>query len=241
MVTLPPVAPVSRVAWARTHRLILSHFPPIDLFDDIADPRDWELLAAAEARTNPRIYDRIGDLARVPPARRLSGPGASWVMAAFTHASPDRPSRFSDGSYGVYYAGDSLATALQEHAFHMGRFYARTNEAAGWIVQVRELVGAIDAMLHDLRGPGWQTLLHPDPVQYDTPQRYGARARDAGADGIVYPSLRNAGGQCIAAFWPDVVTAPMQGDHFRYHWNGNHIDYARRTSGERLTYALRPT
>ncbi len=41
--------PVSRVAWDRTHRVVSARFPPIHFFDDIADPRDWELLAAAEA------------------------------------------------------------------------------------------------------------------------------------------------------------------------------------------------
>jgi len=230
--------PVVRVSWPRTHRLILSHFPPIDLFDDIADPKDWELLAAAEARTNPRIYEALGDLAQVPVARRLSGPGASWVMAAFTHASPDRPSRFSDGSYGVYYAGDSIDTALQEHSFHMGRFYARTNEPAGWLSEVRELVGAVDAALTDLRAGGFAALLDPDPTRYAAPQAFAATLRAEGGDGIVYPSQRHEGGACIAAFWPDVVTAPVQGDHYRYHWDGQRIDYARRMSGDRLTYAL---
>ncbi|MEM8541730.1 MAG: RES domain-containing protein, partial [Pseudomonadota bacterium] len=75
--------PISRVVWEKTHRLILSHFPPIDLFDDLADPQDWEALALAESRTNPRIYEKIGDLSLVPSKRRVSGPGASWVMAAF--------------------------------------------------------------------------------------------------------------------------------------------------------------
>lgn len=231
-------APVSHVIWPRTHRLILSQFPPIDLFDDIADPKDWELLTAAEARTNPRIYESVGDLAQVPIARRLSGPGASWVMAAFTHASMDRPSRFSDGSYGVYYAGDSLATALQEHSFHMARFYARTAEPAGWLSQVRELVGAVDAVLTDVRGAGFAKVLNPDPAHYAAAQVFAARLRDEGSDGIVYPSQRHEGGDCIAAFWPDVVTAPVQGDHYRYHWDGQRIDYARRISGDRLTYAL---
>ena len=47
---------------------------------------------------------------------------------------------------------------------------------------------------------------------------------DAGADGIVYPSVRNAGGQCFAAFYPDVMSAPVQGRHLSYHWDGARID-----------------
>jgi predicted phosphohydrolase len=68
---------VSRVNWPQTHRLVMSHYPPIDLFDDVADPRDWDALAIAQARTNPRIYGEIGDLSLVSRARRLSGGGAS--------------------------------------------------------------------------------------------------------------------------------------------------------------------
>ena len=47
-----------------------------------ADLAEVEALASAEAKLNPRIRDSIGDLAKVPVARRVTGPGASWVMAA---------------------------------------------------------------------------------------------------------------------------------------------------------------
>lgn len=45
--------PTRRVRWTRSHRLIPSRFPPIDLFDDISPPEDWELLARAEAPDEP--------------------------------------------------------------------------------------------------------------------------------------------------------------------------------------------
>ena len=231
-------APRSRVAWRETYRLVLSHFPRIDLYDDVADPHDWEALAAAQARTNPRIMEEIGDLSLVPPARRLAGPGASWVMAAFTHISPDRPSRFSDGSYGVYYAGRSLETALHEHTFHMGRFYADAGMEAAWISDVRQLVGTIDCELVDIRGPGFEALLDPD--DYGPSQAFALTQRMEDADGIVYPSVRHEGGECIAAFWPDVVTPPVQGDHFRYYWDGERVSYVRKVSGDRAIYQLRP-
>ena len=28
--------------------MVMSHYPPIDLYDDVADPRDWEALARAQ-------------------------------------------------------------------------------------------------------------------------------------------------------------------------------------------------
>ena len=55
------------------------------MFEDIADPADWELIAAAEAKTNPRVRDEIGAIHLVPPERRVAGPGANWAMAPFCH------------------------------------------------------------------------------------------------------------------------------------------------------------
>ena len=229
-------APLSRVKWPATHRLILSKYPPIDLFDDVADPHDWEALARAEARTNPAIFDIIGDLAQVPPDRRLTGAGAGWVMAAFTHISPDRQTRFSDGSFGVYYAAENIETALHEHVFHMQEFYARTQEDAGWICEVRQLVGKIDAQLVDLRQGDFKSLMNPD--SYTDSQVFGAECRRENKPGIVYPSPRHPGGECIAVFFPDVVSPPVQGDHFRYHWNGTRIDYIKQLSGDKLVFEI---
>lgn len=232
-------APTKRVAWSETHRLVMSRFPPIDLFDDVADPRDWEALALAQSRTNPRLHEEIGDLTLVPIERRLSGSGASWVMAAFTHVSRERVSRFSDGTYGVYYAANSLETAFHEHTYHMTRFYSASAMAAGWLSQVRQLVGSIDADLIDVRCEGFETILDPDVASYAASQAFAREQKAAGANGIAYPSQRRAGGQCIAAFYPDVVSVARQADHFRYHWDGERIDFVQRISGTREMFQLK--
>ena len=80
----PREFPIARVAWPAAVRIIRSAFPPIDLFEDIADPADWPLLILAEMKTNPRLMETIGNLDLVPPSRRVSGAGASWLMAPFT-------------------------------------------------------------------------------------------------------------------------------------------------------------
>jgi RES domain-containing protein len=224
------------IQWAATHRLILSQYPPVSLFEDIADPADWDLLAQAEMVTNPRIYEEIGNIALVPAGRRVGGPGASYVMAPFTQVSPDRASRFADGSFGAYYAANSIETAIHEHAFHMARHFARTAEPDGWISQVRELVGAIDCQLIDIRAGDNAALLDPD--SYAASQAFAQQHRGAGEDGIAYPSVRNPGGECFAAFWPDVMTVPVQADHFAYHWNGVSIDYVKRLSGNEAVLML---
>jgi hypothetical protein len=216
--------PVRRVAWPRTVRIIRTIYPPIDLFEDIADPADWEALASAEAKFNPRIRDSIGDLSKVPVARRVTGPGASWVMAPFVHCSPLRPGRFSDGSFGLYYAGDRTKAAIAETIHHHARFMRATKEAPGWTSQFRELIGMIDADLDDASGRA--DLLAPD--DYCPSQLFGAARRATGSNGITWPSVRYPGGSCIAVFWPDVISIPTQGAHFSYHWNGTAVDYVKQ-------------
>ena len=221
--------PLRRVTWPRTIRIIRSIHPPIDLFEDIADPADWEALASAEAKFNPRIRDSIGDLSKVPVARRVTGPGASWVMAPFVHCSPLRPGRFSDGSFGLYYAGDRTEVAIAETIHHHARFMRATNEAPGWTSQFRMLVAGIDIDLHDLRG---NDACH-QPDDYAASQALARQLRADGSNGVVYRSVRCPGGECVGIFWPDLVGHPVQADHFDYHWNGSRVDKVRncRTNG----------
>ena len=217
------IPPLSRVRWTRTFRLIRSIYPPVDLFEDIADPADWELIAAAEAKSNPRARDAIGAIHLVPPERRVSGAGASWVMAPFCHVSPDRSSRFADGSYGVYYAGDRFEVALAETMFHFERFMAATDEEPA-TADYRELIGSIDAELHDLRNAIAYTFAL-DADDYAEAQTLARELhRNHASNGIVYPSVRYPGGEAIAAFWPDAVGIPVQGRHLCYRWDGNRVD-----------------
>jgi hypothetical protein len=214
--------PVSRIRWKAAYRLVPSRYPPIDIFERIADPADWALLFELEALTNPRLRDEAGDISLVPPERRVTGPGASIVMAPFTHASPERPTRFSAGSYGVYYAASRFETALREVAFHMGEFYGATGDPAHE-ESFRTYKGAIDSRLHDLRAGNWAQFLDADTATYARPQELGRRLREAGSNGVVYPSVRHARGQCAGAFWPDVVGIPVQTQHIMLKWNGERI------------------
>lgn len=210
-----------RVRWSKAYRIIPSRYPPIQLFERIGDPEDWEALAAIEGLTNDRIREEIGDISVVPPEERVSGPGASWVMAPFTHLG--RPSRFSDGSFGVYYCARPRATAVAETVHHMGRFYAATAEAP-LDVDTRVLVGRVDATFHDLRpDPAhWRAVLDPD--DYTASQALGARLRREHGNGIACPSVRHEGGECLGALRPRALHVPVQGPHLTYHWDGERID-----------------
>ena len=220
---MTPALPVIRTVWPWAFRLIRSIHPPIDLFEDIADPRDWEALASAESKTNPRLWDHLGHLDLVPPERRVSGPGASYLMAPFVHVSRDRPGRFTDGSYGVYSAGNAEEVAIREVAHHHGRAMSASNEGPGWTSQFRMLVNRFDLDLHDAR---MRDAVH-DPVDYSIPQTLGRDLRRAGSNGILYRSVRCPGGECVGIFWPDVIPIPIQADHFDFHWDGHMVDRIR--------------
>jgi len=221
-----------RVTWAKTHRIIRSRFPPIDLFEDIADPADWDAILSAEAKTNPRVAESVGMLDLVPEDRRVAGAGASWAMAPFTHISTDRPSRFTEGFYGVYYAGDRIEVALFETMYHHGKFMAATSEEPGWVSDFRELVGTLDTELHDITN-SLAFAGHYDPEDYTAPQELARQLREAESNGILYRSVRYPDGLAVALFWPDVAGIPTQGQHFSYYWNGKTVAKVRNlTSGD---------
>jgi hypothetical protein len=210
--------PVKRIRWSRAYRIVPSRFPPVGVFDRIADPADLDALFAIEAMTNPRLRDEAGELELVPKERRISGPGSTPVMAAFTHLNPEG-SRFSDGSWGVFYAAHSMATAVEETVYHRQRFLAATAEPA-CDIEMRCYRTSIDCRLHDIRG-GWPAA--HDPRDYAAGVALARTLRAAGSNGIAYDSARHAGGECVAAFYPDVVAPCVQAQHLIYRWDGARI------------------
>lgn len=228
--------PLAAIDWPRAVRIVRSLHPPIDLFEDIADPADWPLLLSAEQKTDPRVMETIGALDLVPPDRRVGGPGASYLMAPFTHTSPDRPSRFSDGRFGVLYVGRTSEVALFETIHHHARFMAATAEPPGWTSQFREILLHVSATLHDLRGlPPDAPELAPD--DHTPGRRLGERLRREGSNGVVYPSVRLPGGECAGLFYPDCARQPTQGRHLDYHWDGKRVDLVR-DAGSGVVYRV---
>ena len=183
--------PILDVNWRGAVRIVRSLYPPIDLFEDVADPADWPLLIAAEQKTNPRLMENLGNLDLVPLNRRVGGAGASYIMAPFTHVSMDRTSRFSDGSFGVLYAGNSFEVALLETIHHHARFMSRTKEPAGWSSQFREIILNVSGQLHDARD--YEAAHTSD--NYAASQSLGAALKLSGSNGVTYRSVRCTGGE----------------------------------------------
>lgn len=213
--TLPPI---KRIRWIHAYRIVPSRFPPIGVFDRIADPADLDALFAIEALTNPRLREEAGALKLVSKEHRISGPGSTPVMAAFTHLNP-QGSRFSDGTWGVFYAAHSVATAVEETVYHREQFLAATAEPA-CDVEMRCYRTSVDSKLHDIRG-GWPAAHDPD--SYGASVVLARELRAAGSNGMVYDSARHRGGECLAAFYPDVVTPCVQAQHLIYRWDGTRV------------------
>jgi hypothetical protein len=141
-------------------------------------------------------------------------------MAPFTHVNP-RGSRFSNGKFGVYYAARDLLTAIRETAYHFEKFARDSNDPVRR-EDMRVLLGRIANTFDDLDSISHnQELLSPN--SYAASQPFGAERREAGSNGISYPSVRHPGGRCIAAFWPNVVGIPMQERHLQYYWDGKSV------------------
>lgn len=199
-------------------RIIPSVLPTINFFEDLVNADEMEALWEVESLTNERLRQEAGDIYLVNRIDRVSGAGASVVMAAYTHIS--KPSRFTDGSFGIYYASLSLETAIKETVYNREIFLKSTNEDPCEIT-MRTYEGTIIKPLHDLRDPRYKKYHHPD--EYTESQIFGKHARDLNSWGLIYNSVRHSGGECIAALRPPAISIPKPTSHLRYYWNGTKI------------------
>jgi RES domain len=213
--------PQRAVRLAPCYRIVPSRLPTIHLFEKLADPADWEALYALESLTNPRIRDEIGQISLVPKADRVSGPNASVVMAPFTHVSPPG-SRFADGTFGAYYAAESLETSIAETRYHRERFMRATRESP-MELEMRSYLADVTCELHDIRGRRAQWPEIYDTDSYVASQKLGRELCALGSNGIVFESVRRTGGECLAVFRPRLIQNVRQGSHLRYAWDGSKI------------------
>ncbi|MDJ0889949.1 MAG: RES family NAD+ phosphorylase [Gammaproteobacteria bacterium] len=226
--SLPPVPPAVR-SRGQQYRIVATRYPPVNFFERHVPPELMGSLWALEAQTNPRLLQETGELELVRPEDRVSGPGAGIVMASFTHIG--RPSRFSDGSYGVYYASRTLRTAIHETAHHRQLIAADAGLGTDEF-SMRVWVGTLRKPLHDVRGPDYSELHDPAPRPEEHPlaQAFGKMMRAQDSWGIVYRSVRHAGGLCIAALRPPAVSLPTHGAHLVYVWDGRRITHVYEKS-----------
>ena len=229
MATPYPALAVSEVRWQPCFRVISSRFPPIHLFERVAGAEDWEALYWLESLTNPRLRDDVGEIELVPREDRIFGPGASVIMAPFTHLNPEG-SRFADDTFGAFYAAASLDTSIAETRYHREIFLRATRERA-LELDMRTYLCDVAASFHDIRGKRDRMPDIYDPDSYVASQKLARSLKLAGSNGVVFDSVRHSGGQCLAVYRPRLVQNCRQGTHLRYVWDGERISQV---------YALRP-
>lgn len=211
--------PVRRVEWKPCRRIIPSRFPPVELFERVADLQDYDAVKELESLTNPRLRGTAG--AGRPLRGELAGRGASVIMAPFAHPNPDG-SRFSDGGWGAFYAAKDLDTAIAETRHHRERFMRATGQP-GMELEMRVYAVDLEGDLHDLRGRKASDPLVYHSDDYAQARQLARALRNNGSEGVVYDSVRHDGGECAAVFHPSPLSNARQSHHLCYVWSGERI------------------
>jgi hypothetical protein len=196
-----------------THRLIPSRYT--DKGETILarlteDPEDLNKLFELEGATNERLLGEAGLLPGITVRELVFGLSYSHIVnAAFTHTSP-LGNRFNGPERGAWYAGFSRKTSELEVAYHRSQELREVRWAEREVFTYVDFLADFRGEFHDLRGatPFADCL---DPSSYKASQRLASELLQAGSAGVVYPSVRHAGGVCIGCFRPALVNNVRKG------------------------------
>lgn len=184
-----------------------------DLYDDLSDdPREWELAQQVEHAVRPPLYRSHTPIIDRPFE------DAAWFTAIgwpFTHW---QVSRFSDGTFGVWYGAKSIETTVYESAYH---WYRGLLSDAGFeheevTVERRVYRVACQAALVDLRPA---IASHPELIHktdYTFTHTVGARLHREGHPGLITQSVRHPSGVTVAVFNRVVLSDPRHDCYLTY-------------------------
>jgi hypothetical protein len=162
----------------------------------------------------------VGLISNIAESDRVTGPGATYIMAPFAYAGR---ARFSDANAGAYYAANDLTTAIAEVRFHRARFAGRT-QTPPMDFDERVIEADIDGDFIDLRNePKSSFLYDPNSDNYEPTQSFAKQERSNGASGIVYCSVRQPDGECVAVFIPRLIQNARTAGYIGLRWDGKRI------------------
>ena len=197
-----------------THRLIPAQYAEggASVLSRLTD--DGELLDGIfelDNATNDRLLAESGLLPGIDARELVFGIRSYRIInAAFCHPAPNG-SRFNSADRGAWYAGFELETSQAEVAYHKQLWLKETDWNEEEVAEYVDYRADFRAEFHDVRG----TRKYRDclsPTSYVASQALAAQLLEAGSAGIVYPSVRRAGGTCIACFRPVLVTNVHKGE-----------------------------
>lgn len=212
---IPPISPIDQ---RDTHRLIPAQYADggVSVLARLTDDSEtlegiFELDNAtndrllAESRLAPGIDER--ELVFGIPSYRI-------INAAFCHPSPFG-SRFNSPDRGAWYASFELQTSHVEVAYHRRLWLQETKWDEPDESEYLDYLADFRAEFHDLRNSnGYDDYL--SPTSYQASQALGAQLLALGSSGIVYPSVRRAGGTCIGCFRPVLVINVRKGYLYKF-------------------------
>lgn len=212
--------PTSHVSWTQSCRLIPSRFPPVELYEPVAEPDVGDALKALEELTNPRLSANSAREFLRPEDRHVAH---HWLVAPFAY--PDTaPTRFSDGSFGICMVAETEKGALAA-AVRRREEFLRATATPATRLDMRQLVMPVSAGLHDLSG--WGGLEDASEMR-----RLCQTLRQQGSFGVKLPSPDRAGESMAVLFRPTAMTGATQSKHYCFIWDGQRIsgiyDYSDR-------------
>jgi hypothetical protein len=213
---------LTREAFPRTVRLVASARLREAVLAPLADTEDeLGLLAEIEGSTSGRLIAEERGLGGLAANELVHGVAhARFINASFAYGKPRQPTRFSPANRGAWYAALAVETCIAEVGYHMTRALDDAGDFNA-VVEYGEMLASMSGLFVDLRPVPDHPCLDPDPaVGYPAGNAIAAMARAEGLNGIIYPSVRQAGGTCIAALWPNVVQSVAQGSMYRLTWAG---------------------
>jgi hypothetical protein len=203
-----------------THRLIPTKYADADssVLETLSLPAEViSDLSELDAATNERKLAEHGENIAIGPGELLLGvPEAHIVNAAFCHADP-HGSRFNNSQRGAWYAGVELETSFAEVAFHRRRFLQDSRITDTLTFDYQDFLADFSGVYSRLDSHEIETCLLPEPVPqcYAASQALADLLLHAGSNGVVYPSVRNPDGTCVACFRPALVYNPRRGKKYQ--------------------------
>jgi len=212
---LLPTTPIDQ---RDTHRLIPAQFADggVSVLTRLTrDPAILNGIFELDNATNDRLLAESQLLPGVDQRELVFGiPSYRIINAAFCHARP-AGSRFNSPDRGAWYASFELNTAHAEVTYHRQLWLRETAWDEEDVSDYLDYLADFRGDFHDLRGTSdYRECLSPD--SYVASQRLAAELLQMGSAGIVYPSVRRAGGKCLACFRPVLVTNVRKGDTFTF-------------------------
>jgi RES domain-containing protein len=214
--------PLVREAFPRTVRLVASARLRDAVLAPLADGRnELDLIAEIEGATSGRLVAEERGLGALEVNELVHGvPHARFINASFAYAKPREPMRFNPANRGAWYAALAIETCIAEVGHHLTKALADAGDFNA-IVEYGEMLASMSGVFVDLRMVAEHPALDPNAATgYAAGNVLAAQARIEGHNGIIYPSVRYAGGTCIAALWPNVVQSVVQGAMVRLTWSG---------------------